>query len=148
MIVLTEDSSCYIRFTNSAILAKPYKYMNYTLRYCTSLNFLSSCIIIFGITYNVNLRVIFKVVVQYLKASDNILLQVGAIAPQNLEPLLQTIHECLSNTDWATRKAAADTLSALALNSSNLVAGGATSTLTVLEASRFDKVPSSSNYVM
>ncbi|KAH0719708.1 hypothetical protein KY290_004623 [Solanum tuberosum] len=66
--------------------------------------------------------------------------QVGAIAPQNLEPLLQTIHECLSNTDWATRKAAADTLSALALNSSNLVAGGATSTLTVLEASRFDKI--------
>ncbi|CAN4097192.1 unnamed protein product [Withania somnifera] len=66
--------------------------------------------------------------------------QVGAIAPQNLEPLLQTIHECLSNTDWATRKAAADTLSALAVNSSNLVARGATSTLTVLEASRFDKI--------
>ncbi|KAF3634816.1 Microtubule-associated protein TORTIFOLIA1 [Capsicum annuum] len=66
--------------------------------------------------------------------------QVGAIAPQNLEPLLQAIHECLGNTDWATRKAAADTLSALALNSSNLVAGGATSTLTVLEASRFDKI--------
>ncbi|KAK4363894.1 hypothetical protein RND71_015252 [Anisodus tanguticus] len=66
--------------------------------------------------------------------------QVGAIAPQNLEPVLQTIHECLSNTDWATRKAAADTLSVLALNSSNLVAGGATSTLTVLEASRFDKI--------
>ncbi|CAN4117796.1 unnamed protein product [Withania somnifera] len=66
--------------------------------------------------------------------------QVRAIAPQNLEPLLQTIHECLSNTDWATRKAAADTLSSLALNSSNLVAGGATSTLTVLEASRFDKI--------
>ncbi|KAK4344518.1 hypothetical protein RND71_034694 [Anisodus tanguticus] len=66
--------------------------------------------------------------------------QVGAIAPQNLEPLLQNIHECLGNTDWATRKAAADALSALALNSSNLVAGGATSTLTVLEASRFDKI--------
>lgn len=83
----------------------------------------------------------------YLKPSETILLQVGAIAPQNLEPLLQTIHECLSNSDWATRKAAADTLSALALNSSNLVAGGATSTLTVLEASRFDKVPSCSNSV-
>lgn len=75
-------------------------------------------------------------------------MQIGAIAPQNMEPLLQTIHECLSNTDWATRKAAADTLSALALNSSNLVAGGAASTLTVLEASRFDKVLSSNNHVM
>lgn len=68
------------------------------------------------------------------------LLQVGAIAPQSLEPLLQSIHECLGSTDWATRKAAADALSALALHSSNLVIDGAASTLTVLEACRFDKV--------
>ncbi|THF99855.1 microtubule-associated protein TORTIFOLIA1 [Camellia sinensis] len=66
--------------------------------------------------------------------------QVGAIAPQSLEPLLQSIHECLGSTDWATRKAAADTLSALALHSSNLIADGATSTVTVLEACRFDKI--------
>lgn len=66
--------------------------------------------------------------------------QVGAIAPQSLEPLLQSIHECLGSTDWATRKAAADALSALALHSSNLVIDGATSTLTVLEACRFDKI--------
>lgn len=67
--------------------------------------------------------------------------QVGAIAPQGLEALLQSIHESLSSTDWATRKAAADTLSALALNSSNLITEGtAASTLTVLEACRFDKI--------
>ncbi|KAK3027969.1 hypothetical protein RJ639_039436 [Escallonia herrerae] len=65
--------------------------------------------------------------------------QVGAIAPQSLEPLLQSIHECLGSTDWATRKAAADALNALALHSRNLIAGRADSTLTVLEASRFDK---------
>ncbi|KAA8526961.1 hypothetical protein F0562_008810 [Nyssa sinensis] len=66
--------------------------------------------------------------------------QVGAIAPQSLEQLLQSIHECLGSTDWATRKAAADTLSALALHSSNLITDGAASTLTVLEACRFDKI--------
>uniref|UniRef100_A0A5B6ZP01 Putative microtubule-associated protein TORTIFOLIA1 n=1 Tax=Davidia involucrata TaxID=16924 RepID=A0A5B6ZP01_DAVIN len=66
--------------------------------------------------------------------------QVGAIAPQSLEPLLQSIHEFLGSTDWATRKAAADTLSALALHSSNLITDGAASTLTLLEACRFDKI--------
>ncbi|KAK9269496.1 hypothetical protein L1049_001271 [Liquidambar formosana] len=66
--------------------------------------------------------------------------QVGALAPQSLEPLLQSIHECLGSTDWATRKAAADTLSTLALHSSNLIKDGAATTLTVLEACRFDKI--------
>ncbi|KAL0443398.1 UNVERIFIED_CONTAM: Microtubule-associated protein TORTIFOLIA1 [Sesamum latifolium] len=65
--------------------------------------------------------------------------QVGAISPQNLEPLLQRIHECLGSSDWATRKAAADALSSLASNVSNITPEGATSTLTVLEACRFDK---------
>lgn len=59
-----------------------------------------------------------------------------------MEPLLQTIHECLASTDWATRKAAADALSALAMHSSNLVTDVASSTLTVLESCRFDKVAS------
>ncbi|TYG72063.1 hypothetical protein ES288_D05G449800v1 [Gossypium darwinii] len=36
--------------------------------------------------------------------------QVGAIAPQSLEALQLSIHECLGSTDWATRKAAADSL--------------------------------------
>ena len=68
----------------------------------------------------------------------------GAIAPQGLEPLLQNIHDCLGSTDWVTRKAAADALSAIALHSSCLIADGtANSTLTMLEACRFDKVPSS-----
>ncbi|XP_044473933.1 microtubule-associated protein TORTIFOLIA1-like [Mangifera indica] len=66
--------------------------------------------------------------------------QVGAIGQQSVEPLLQTIHECLVSTDWVTRKAAADALSVLAMHSSNLVTDGASSTLAVLEAYRFDKI--------
>ncbi|XP_022753151.1 microtubule-associated protein TORTIFOLIA1-like isoform X2 [Durio zibethinus] len=66
--------------------------------------------------------------------------QVGAIAPQSLEALLQSIHECLGSTDWVTRKAASDTLSALALHSSNLIADAAASTITVLEGCRFDRM--------
>ncbi|KAG5094173.1 hypothetical protein AAZX31_18G097200 [Glycine max] len=66
--------------------------------------------------------------------------QVGAIAPQSLEHLLPSIHECLSSTDWATRKAAAEALSSLALHSSSLVTDRAAPTLAVLEACRFDKI--------
>nr|GEX08302.1 microtubule-associated protein TORTIFOLIA1-like [Tanacetum cinerariifolium] len=67
--------------------------------------------------------------------------QVGAISPQGLEPLLQSLHDCLNNTtDWATRKAAADALNALALHSSNLITGKTTPTITALEACRFDKI--------
>ncbi|XP_042517990.1 microtubule-associated protein TORTIFOLIA1-like [Macadamia integrifolia] len=66
--------------------------------------------------------------------------QVGAIAPQSLPVFLQSIHECLDSTDWATRKAAADTLTTLASHSSHLIADVTTSTITVLEACRFDKV--------
>ena len=67
------------------------------------------------------------------------LLQVGAITPQNLESLLQSIQGCLNSSDWATRKAAAETLSVLSSNK-NVVAEGAASTLNALEACRFDKV--------
>lgn len=67
--------------------------------------------------------------------------QVGAVAPQSLEPLLQSINDCLGSSDWATRKAAADTLTALASFSSNLISDGvAASTISVLEACRFDKI--------
>ncbi|XWS11200.1 hypothetical protein CRYUN_Cryun38cG0063700 [Craigia yunnanensis] len=66
--------------------------------------------------------------------------QVGAIAPQSLEALLQSIHECLGSTDWATRKAAADALSALALHSNNLIADRAALTITVLEGCHFDRM--------
>ncbi|KAB5534800.1 hypothetical protein DKX38_017886 [Salix brachista] len=83
--------------------------------------------------------------ISWLLNSKNILakavLLVGSIAPQGLEPLLQSIHDCLRSTDWATRKAAADALTALALHSSSFIADGvALSTLTVLEACRFDKI--------
>ncbi|KAL5548303.1 hypothetical protein UlMin_003534 [Ulmus minor] len=66
--------------------------------------------------------------------------QVGAIAPQSWDNLLQSIHECLGSTDWATRKAAAEALIALAIHSSKLVTDGGASTLTALEACRFDKI--------
>ncbi|KAL3508508.1 hypothetical protein ACH5RR_027909 [Cinchona calisaya] len=66
--------------------------------------------------------------------------QVGAVAPHSLESLVQSIRDCLTSPDWATRKAAADTLSALALHSSSLVKEGANSTLSVLQGCRFDKI--------
>lgn len=69
----------------------------------------------------------------------------GAINPPSLESLLQGIHECLGSTDWATRKAAAEALSALAMHSGNLVEDAAASTVTVLEGYRFDKVSFSSS---
>lgn len=66
--------------------------------------------------------------------------QAQAIVPHSLESLLHCIHDCLGSSDWATRKAAADTLSALALNSRNIITDGAASTMTVLESCRFDKI--------
>ncbi|XP_061355340.1 microtubule-associated protein TORTIFOLIA1-like [Gastrolobium bilobum] len=66
--------------------------------------------------------------------------QVGAIAPQSLEHLLPSIHDCLASTDWATRKAAAEALSSLALHSSSLITDRTAPTLAVLEACRFDKI--------
>ncbi|XP_051124869.1 microtubule-associated protein TORTIFOLIA1-like isoform X2 [Andrographis paniculata] len=66
--------------------------------------------------------------------------QVGAIAPQNLDQLLPSIHEYLGSSDWATRKAAADALSALALNTGCITSDKATTTLNVLETCRFDKI--------
>ncbi|KAF9609057.1 hypothetical protein IFM89_012497 [Coptis chinensis] len=66
--------------------------------------------------------------------------QIGAIAPQSLPTFLQVLHECLQSSDWGTRKAAAETLSALAAHSRHLIADDTTSTITALEACRFDKV--------
>ncbi|CAN8273736.1 unnamed protein product [Cochlearia groenlandica] len=66
--------------------------------------------------------------------------QVGAIAPQSLESLLDSIHDCLGSTDWVTRKAAAETLISLASHSSSLIKERTDSTIAVLEASRFDKI--------
>lgn len=73
-------------------------------------------------------------------------MQAGAIAPQSLEHLLPSIHDCLTSTDWATRKAAAEALSSLALHSSSLVTNKAAPTLAVLEACRFDKVVSAMKF--
>ncbi|XP_073108384.1 TORTIFOLIA1-like protein 1 isoform X2 [Elaeis guineensis] len=68
------------------------------------------------------------------------LAQVGALVPQNMQQVLQSVRECLENSDWATRKAAADTLSVLSSSSSHLIADGAAPTIAALEACRFDKV--------
>ncbi|WOL04894.1 hypothetical protein Cni_G13616 [Canna indica] len=68
------------------------------------------------------------------------LAQVGAISPQGMQQVLQTIRECLENSDWATRKAAADTLCMLASHSSHLLGDGTSATIAALEACRFDKV--------
>ncbi|KAL5198482.1 hypothetical protein ABZP36_001994 [Zizania latifolia] len=68
------------------------------------------------------------------------LAQVGAISPQNMPQTLQTIRDCLENSDWATRKAAADTLCVLATYSGHLIGDGTTPTIAALEACRFDKV--------
>ncbi|KAL5972705.1 hypothetical protein ACLOJK_039510 [Asimina triloba] len=66
--------------------------------------------------------------------------QVGAISPQNLPTLMASIHGCLEHSDWATRKAAADTLIVMASHSSHLITDGAAPTITALEGCRFDKV--------
>ncbi|CAI0437152.1 unnamed protein product [Linum tenue] len=87
-------------------------------------------------TYNIAAKDLDSLV-QNLCLSD---LPVGAVAPQSLGPLLQSIHDCLSSTDWPTRKAGADALTALAVHSCSLVSAEvADSTFTALEACRFDK---------
>ncbi|KAJ3705282.1 hypothetical protein LUZ61_008987 [Rhynchospora tenuis] len=68
------------------------------------------------------------------------LAQVGAISPQNMQQVLQSTRDCLENSDWATRKAAADTLCVLSAYSSHLIGDGAAPTLSALESCRFDKV--------
>lgn len=66
--------------------------------------------------------------------------QVGAISSQNMQQTLQSIRDCLENSDWATRKAAADTLCVFATHSGHLIGDGAAPTIAALEACRFDKV--------
>ncbi|WJX31776.1 hypothetical protein P8452_20171 [Trifolium repens] len=66
--------------------------------------------------------------------------QAGAIAPQSLDHLLPSIHDCLSSNDWATRKAAAETLSSLALHSSSLITDKTAPTVALLESCWCDKI--------
>ncbi|XP_042441960.1 TORTIFOLIA1-like protein 1 isoform X2 [Zingiber officinale] len=68
------------------------------------------------------------------------LAQVGAINPESIQQILQIICECLEINDWATRKAAADTLCVLASYPSHFLGDGAATTIAALEACRFDKV--------
>ncbi|XP_078180723.1 microtubule-associated protein TORTIFOLIA1-like isoform X4 [Carex rostrata] len=68
------------------------------------------------------------------------LAQVGAISSQNMQQVLQSTRDCLDNSDWAARKAAADTLCVLSAYSSHLIGDSAAPTLSALESCRFDKV--------
>lgn len=89
--------------------------------------------------FSLKAKVLLKhVFILYL--TDSNMFQVGAISPQNMQQVLQNIRECLESSDWATRKAAADTLCILSSHSSHLVGDGATSIITSLESCRFDKV--------
>ncbi|KAI4321943.1 hypothetical protein MLD38_035265 [Melastoma candidum] len=81
-------------------------------------------------------------------AAGRSLAQVGAINPQTLDLLLQGIHECLGSSDWATRKAAAEALSALASHSRDMVEDSASSTVAVLEGCRFDKIKPARDSIM
>ncbi|EPS61086.1 potyviral helper component protease-interacting protein 2, partial [Genlisea aurea] len=66
--------------------------------------------------------------------------QVGAMAPQSFEQLQQSIHVCLRSSDWATRKAAADSLIILGSKSGAITEEAASCTVKVLETCRFDKI--------
>lgn len=66
--------------------------------------------------------------------------QVGALNQQQLALVMPCVYEALESVDWATRKAAAETLSRVGTNLGPALSSFKTSTLQVLEASRFDKV--------
>ncbi|KAF5179822.1 Microtubule-associated protein tortifolia1 [Thalictrum thalictroides] len=66
--------------------------------------------------------------------------KVRGIASQSMPTLLQTVLDCLKSNDWTSRKAAADTLIALASHASQLITERASSHITALEACRFDKM--------
>ncbi|KAL0926702.1 hypothetical protein M5K25_002946 [Dendrobium thyrsiflorum] len=68
------------------------------------------------------------------------LAQIGAIGTQGMPTVLQSIRECLENSDWATRKSAADALVVLASYSGHLITDGTSQIIDSLEACRFDKV--------
>lgn len=66
--------------------------------------------------------------------------QVGALNQQQLALVMPCVHEALESTDWATRKAAAETLSRVGANLGPTLLSFRSTTLQVLESSRFDKV--------
>ncbi|KAH0468940.1 hypothetical protein IEQ34_002172 [Dendrobium chrysotoxum] len=74
------------------------------------------------------------------KGAYSRLAQIGAIGTQGMPNVLQSIRECLENSDWATRKSAADALVVLASYSGHLITDGTSQIIDSLEACRFDKV--------
>lgn len=68
------------------------------------------------------------------------LAQVGSVSQQYLSILMPCIHVSLDSNDWATRKAAADTLIRMANHLDNSLSTWKSATVLVLEACRFDKM--------
>ncbi|MCO5564593.1 hypothetical protein L7F22_018258 [Adiantum nelumboides] len=66
--------------------------------------------------------------------------QVGALNQQQLALVMPCVYEALESNDWATRKAAAETLGRVGTNLGPALSSFKTTTLQVLETTRFDKV--------
>eukprot|EP00250_Pteridium_aquilinum_P002056 c12265_g1_i1 orf=1180-4047(-) len=66
--------------------------------------------------------------------------QVGALGQAQLTMVMPCVHEALENSDWATRKAAAETLGHISTNPGYSLASFRELTLSNLESCRFDKV--------
>ncbi|KAI5074198.1 hypothetical protein GOP47_0010159, partial [Adiantum capillus-veneris] len=66
--------------------------------------------------------------------------QVGALNQQQLALVMPCVYEALESNDWATRKAAAETLGRVGTNLGPALSSFKITTLQVLESSRFDKV--------
>lgn len=66
--------------------------------------------------------------------------QVGAVNQQMLVSFLPCVQEALESNDWATRKAAAETLTRMASSLGPALESFKPATLLVLESCRFDKV--------
>lgn len=64
----------------------------------------------------------------------------GATSYQSLAMVMACVQDCLKSTDWATRKAAAETLACMASSVGTSLGSFKNPVLEVLEACRFDKV--------
>ncbi|KAI5079644.1 hypothetical protein GOP47_0005710 [Adiantum capillus-veneris] len=66
--------------------------------------------------------------------------EIGALEQGQLKMVMPCIHEALKSSDWATRKAAAEALGRISINSWNMLVSFRQLTLDNLESIRFDKV--------
>ena len=64
----------------------------------------------------------------------------GVVSASQLPVLLASVQEELDSSEWAVRKAAADTLSSMATSAGTALASYRGGVLAALESGRFDKV--------